>query len=93
MSCLYYYKLISNYPCDTTKNCKLTINEIDSNFLSLKDDDIKSAEFVYDEGDVNNKSLILTRNNDEKLIVPLTDVTYNLDVDTICGEWKDWLHQ
>lgn len=83
---LYYYKLISPYKEDVTKNCRLTINEIDSNFLTLKDFDIKSAEFVYDEGDVNNKSLILTRNNDEKLIVPLTDVTYNLDVDTICGE-------
>ena len=86
MKGLYYYKLQSPYPEDVTKNCKLTINEIDSNFLSLKDEDIKSAEFIYDEGDANNKSLILTRNNGEKLIVPLTDVTYNLNVDTECGE-------
>ena len=42
---LYYYKLQSPYPEDVTKNCKLTINEIDSNFLSLKDEDIKSAVF------------------------------------------------
>lgn len=86
MKGLYYYKLQSPYPEDVTKNCKLTINEIDSNFLSLKDEDIKSAEFIYDDGDANNKSLILTRNNGEKLIVPLTDVTYNLNVDTECGE-------
>lgn len=86
MKGLYYYKLQSPYLEDVTKNCKLTINEIDSNFLSLKDEDIKSAEFIYDEGDANNKSLILTRNNGEKLIVPLTDVTYNLNVDTECGE-------
>ena len=86
MKGLYYYKLISPYEEDVTKNCKLTINEIDSNFLSLKDEDIKSAEFIYDDGDANNKSLILTRNNGEKLIVPLTDVTYNLNVDTECGE-------
>lgn len=86
MKGLYYYKLVSEYPEDVTKNCKLTINEIDSNFKSLKDEDIKSAEFIYDDGDANNKSLILTRNNGEKLIVPLTDVTYNLNVDTECGE-------
>ena len=81
MSCLYYYKLVSEYPCDVTKGCKLAINEIDSNFNQLKGDDIKSAEFVRDE-----KTLVLTRNNGEKLIVPLTDVTYNLDVDAECGE-------
>lgn len=83
---LYFYKLISPYQEDITKNCKLTVNEIDHNFLSLKDEDIKSAEFIYDESSANNKSLILTRNNGEKLIVPLTDVTYNLNVNTECGE-------
>jgi len=86
MKGLYYYKLQSPYSEDVTKNCKLTINEIDSNFLSLKDEDIKSAEFIYDEENANNKSLILTKNNGEKLIVPLTDITYNLNVDTVCGE-------
>lgn len=78
---LYYYKLQSPYPEDVTKNCKLTINEIDSNFLALKDYDIKSAEFIRDE-----KILVLTRNNCEKLIVPLTDITYNLNVETDCSE-------
>jgi hypothetical protein len=78
---LYYYKLVSPYKEDVTKNCKLTINEIDSNFLTLKDNDIKSAEFVREE-----KTLVLTRNNDEKLIVPLNDIAYNLNVDAECGE-------
>ena len=78
---LYYYKLQSPYPEDVTKNCKLTINEIDSNFLALKDEDIKSAEFIRE-----SKTLVLTRNNGEKLIVPLTDVTYNLNVTTDCSE-------
>ena len=45
MKGLYFYKLNSPYSEDVTKNCKLTINEIDSNFLSLKDEDIASAEF------------------------------------------------
>lgn len=78
---LYYYKLVSEYPEDVTKNCKLTINEIDSNFKVLKDNDIKKAEFIRDE-----KTLVLTRNNGEKLIVPLYDVTYNLEVNAECGE-------
>ena len=78
---LYYYKLVSPYPEDVTKNCKLTINEIDSNFLTLKDYDIKTAEFVRDE-----KMLVITRNNDEKIIVVLNDATYNLDVNKTEGE-------
>ena len=78
---LYYYKLQSPYPEDVTKNCKLTINEIDSNFLSLKDEDIKSADF-----DRENKTLVLTRNNGEKLIVVLDDITYDLNIDANCSE-------
>ncbi len=81
MNGLYYYKLVSPYPEDVTKNCKLTINEIDHNFLTLKDNDIKKAEFIRED-----KTLVLTRNNGEKLIVPLRDVTYNLEVNAECGE-------
>ena len=79
---LYFYKLVSPYGTeDTTLDCRLSINQIDSNFLTLKDYDIKTAEFVRDE-----KTLVLTRNNGEKLIVPLTDVTYNLETNVDCGE-------
>ena len=53
---LYFYKLVSEYPEDVTKSCKLSITEIDHNFKILKDYDIKSAEF-----DRENKRLILTR--------------------------------
>ena len=80
MKGLYFYKLNSPYSEDVTKNCKLTINEIDSNFLSLKDEDIASAEF-----DRKSKSLVLTRNNGEQLIVDLSDVTYDLNVETSCS--------
>ena len=80
MKGLYFYKLNSPYSEDVTKNCKLTINEIDSNFLSLKDEDIASAEF-----DKKSKSLVLTRNNGEQLIVDLSDVTYDLNVETSCS--------
>ena len=75
MKGLYYYKLVSPYPEDTTKNCKLTINEIDSNFLTLKDEDIKSAELVRED-----KTLVLTRQDGEKLIVDLNDVVFDLSV-------------
>ena len=81
MNGLYYYKLVSPYPEDVTKNCKLTINEIDSNFFNLKENDIKKAEFIRDD-----KTLVLTRYNGEKLIVLLDDVTYNLDVKKDCGD-------
>ena len=80
MKGLYFYKLNSPYSEDVTKNCKLTINEIDSNFLSLKDEDIASAEF-----DKKSKSLVLTKNNGEQLIVNLSDVTYDLNVETSCS--------
>jgi hypothetical protein len=72
---LFFYKLVSPYSNDTTKNCKLTINEIDSNFFTLEERDIASAEFVRDE-----KVLVLTRLNGEKLVVDLSSVTYDLDV-------------
>ena len=76
---LYFYKLVSKYPEDQTVNCKLSINQIDSNFEVLKDADIKSAEFIKEE-----KVLVLTRNDGEKFVVSLGDVTYSLNasVDT-----------
>ena len=76
---LYYYKLVSEYPEDVTKNCKLTVSEIDHDFKTLKDDDIKSAEL-----DEETKSVILTRNNGDKLVVDLTPIlsgaVYDLEV-------------
>ena len=72
---LYFYKLQSPYPDDVTKNCKLTINEIDSNFLTLKDADIASAMF-----DKENETLVLIRNNGDKIVADLSDGTYNLEV-------------
>ena len=76
---LYYYKLVSPYEEDVTKNCKLTVNEIDSNFLNLKDVDIKSAEV-----DAVTNSVILTRNNGDTLVADLTPIlsgsVYDLEV-------------
>lgn len=76
---LYFYKLVSPYEEDVTKNCKLTVNEIDSNFLNLKDYDIEKAEL-----DKDNLSVILTRKDGDKLVVDLKPIlsgsVYDLEV-------------
>ena len=81
MNGLYYYKLVSEYPEDVTKNCKLTISEVDHDLKTLKDYDIKSAEFIRDE-----KILVLTRNNGERLIVDLSDMVYDLEANANCTD-------
>lgn len=50
MKGLYFYKLISPYQEDVTKDCKLTINEIDHNFVTLKNTDIKDITFDEETG-------------------------------------------
>ena len=42
MNGLYFYKLVSPFPEDVTKDCKLTVNEIDHNFITLKKSDISN---------------------------------------------------
>ena len=78
---LYYYKLVSPYSEDVTKNCKLTINEIDSNFFNLKSYDIENAEFIRE-----GKTLVLTRVNGDKLIVDLSDMVYDLEANASCTD-------
>lgn len=64
---LYFYKLVSPYKEDITKNCKLTVNEVDSNLLNLKDEDIATGEF-----DKKSNTLKLVRNNGEIIGVDLS---------------------
>ena len=68
MTGIYYYKLVSPYPDDVTKNCKLTINEIDSNFFNLKSADIKEATF-----DGDTLTLHLVRNDGNMIDVDLSE--------------------
>ena len=79
MKGLYYYKLSSPYKEDQTKQCRLNINEIDSNFLNLKDADIANAEL-----DNETKAIILTKNDGDKFVIdlkPLFDGSiYDLEV-------------
>lgn len=81
MNGLYYYKLISPYAEDVTKDCKLTINEIDSNFFNLKGNDIDSAEFNR-----HHKMIVLTRKNGEKLYIDLSSAAYDLSITETDGE-------
>ena len=62
-----YFKLQSKYPGDYTKNCGLLSNEIDENFFFLRSYDIQSMQ--VDE----NRNLILTRVDGDKLIVNISE--------------------
>lgn len=83
MKGLYFYKLVSSYGEDITKDCKLTVNEIDHNFITLKDADIK--EFTLDK---ENGILVLKKNNGEEWSVDMSHFTTDLNVvyDSKCGE-------
>ena len=82
MTGLYFYKLVSPYADDVTKDCKLTVNEIDHNFVTLKGEDIETATF-----DSEKSRITLTRKNGETMTMDLSsmtegmttnfDVTYN----------------
>ena len=91
---LVYYKLVSPYKDDFTANCKLTINQIDENFLNLKNADIKTAEFVRGEDCTKaDGNLVITTNDDTKIIVPLDvsickNLAYDLNVSANCGDEK-----
>jgi uncharacterized protein (TIGR02145 family) len=66
MKGLYFYKLSSPYQEDMTKDCKLTINEIDHNFMTLKNTDIKDITF-----DEENGLLTLSQINGDKFIAKI----------------------
>ena len=59
-----YFKLISQYPGDQTKNCGLVGSEIDRNFYFLRGNDIDSIEIIGEE-------LVLKKVNGEELRVDL----------------------
>ena len=61
-----YFKLVSDYPGDYTKNCGLTSAEIDGNFYFLRGMDIESVKL--DE----HRNLILERFNGDKLTVSVS---------------------
>ena len=55
-----YYKLVSTYPNDVTKNCGLVGTEIDSNFYFLRGNDIDSVV-------IDGYDLVITRVNGNEI--------------------------
>jgi hypothetical protein len=89
MTGIYYYKLVSPYADDVTKNCKLTVNEIDGNFFNLKSADISAATYARDED--SKGTLVLVKNNGDKIIVPIDttidkNITYDFKANVECGD-------
>ena len=71
-----YFKLVSDYKGDRTKNCSLLSSEIDANFYFLRGMDIKKVDFNKD-----TKELILTRLNGEQLKTIIPDEKFTLEYD------------
>lgn len=76
MKGLYFYKLVSPYSEDVTKDCKLTVNEIDQNFWKLKNADIR--DFYIDN---ENGFLVLETNNGEKFKADISHFSKNVCVE------------
>lgn len=73
-----YFKLISNYPPDKTKNCSLLSSEVDANFYFLRGYDIKSVS-------VEDGFIVLTRLNGDKLRAQLPNDAFTLAYDSENG--------
>ena len=76
MEGLYFYKLTSPYKEDVTKDCKLTVNEIDHNFITLKNADIKD---IY--VDNNTSSIVIVRNDGVKFSADISHFTQDVKVE------------
>lgn len=76
MKGLYFYKLVSPYTEDVTKDCKLTVNEIDHNFITLKDGMVKTVNV-----DKVENHLVLELNNGDLLKAELPVFTKNVSAE------------
>ena len=74
MESIKFYKLISPYPEDVTLNCKLTMSDMDSNFLAFKDNDIKTS--VYNP---ETMTIDILRNNGERITIDLSSIADFVD--------------
>lgn len=69
MESIKFYKLISPYAEDITMDCKLSMSDIDDNFLAFKDNDISAATF-----DCEDFFIDIIRNNGESINIDLSCV-------------------
>ncbi len=86
MDCIFY-KLVSPHSEDVTKNCRLTVNEIDSNFLNLKKEDTKAVGFDCEAKVLALK--IMARRCKLKYVLLLGKVDIKFDV-TFGRQWMHW---
>ena len=68
MSCLKFYKLQSEFPCDQTGVC-LTKEDIDSNFYELKLDDLSAATYNSE-----SMTISLARNSGDEISIDLSAI-------------------
>lgn len=81
---LTFYKLESQYSGDTTKNCKLTMTELDSNFYGLKNETISGGTF-----DKDTNILKLVKYNGEEICIDITSSKQSEKVEiTTSGDTK-----
>ena len=76
MESIKYYKLVSPYPEDITKNCKLTMAEIDENFLAFKDNDISAATY-----NTSGMTINIIRNNGEEINLDISSLNDNIETE------------
>lgn len=69
-----YYKLVSNYIGDVTKNCGLSAAELDTNFYFLRGRDIANGEW-----NANTNELILHREDNTSIIIDGFDNSASLE--------------
>ena len=99
---IYYYKLISPFEEDVTKDCKLSITDIDGNFYNLKRMGIKDG-YV----DSENKTIILERYSGDSITIDASDIydgiiksskeknvknidfSFNSSANTVEVKWED----
>ena len=74
MEKIYFYKLISPYKEDVTKNCKLTMTEMDENFLTFKNNDISGATY-----DTSGMTINIVRNDGNEINLDLSGVKENIN--------------
>ena len=75
MKSITFYKLISPYSEDITKNCGLSGAEIDRNFMNLKEMDIVSASTT------DNNTLTLTRVDGEEINIDISSIISGMVTD------------
>lgn len=80
LSGVTYYKLVSEYSGDVTKNCSLTSTELDNNFNYLRGNNIKALKWLE-----NNELVLVKDNGDEISAGDLRDFAISAITNIVSG--------